>query len=68
MMATSCARMTKASAAAARPDARTIGPFADSVVFRSTVLEEQPEDKQYSFACAIPERRRPDCATWPASR
>ena len=33
----------------------TIGPFADELlVFPSTVLRNTPEDKQYSFACAIP--------------
>jgi len=33
----------------------TIGPFADELlVFPSTVLRNAPEDKQYSFACAIP--------------
>src|SRR6266852_4147279 len=33
----------------------TIGPFADELlVFPSTVLRNDPEDKQYSFACAIP--------------
>jgi len=33
----------------------TIGPFADELlVFPSTVLRNSPEDKQYSFACAIP--------------
>jgi 4-hydroxyphenylacetate 3-monooxygenase len=33
----------------------TIGPFADELlVFPSTVLRATPEDKQYSFACAIP--------------
>jgi 4-hydroxyphenylacetate 3-monooxygenase len=32
----------------------TIGPFADELlVFPSTVLRNTPEDKQYSFACAI---------------
>ncbi len=32
----------------------TIGPFADELlVFPSTVLRNSPEDKQYSFACAI---------------
>ncbi len=32
----------------------TIGPFADELlVFPSTVLRNAPEDKQYSFACAI---------------
>ncbi len=33
----------------------TIGPFADELlVFPSTLLRNTPEDKQYSFACAIP--------------
>jgi 4-hydroxyphenylacetate 3-monooxygenase len=33
----------------------TIGPFADELlVFPSTVLRNAPEDKPYSFACAIP--------------
>ena len=33
----------------------TIGPFADELlVFPSTVLRNDPADKQYSFACAIP--------------
>jgi 4-hydroxyphenylacetate 3-monooxygenase len=33
----------------------TIGPFADELlVFPSTVLRNTPEDKQYSFACAVP--------------
>ncbi len=33
----------------------TSGPFADELlVFPSTVLRNDPEDKQYSFACAIP--------------
>ena len=33
----------------------TIGPFADELlVFPSTVLRNSPEDKPYSFACAIP--------------
>jgi 4-hydroxyphenylacetate 3-monooxygenase len=33
----------------------TIGPFADELlVFPSTVLRATPEDKPYSFACAIP--------------
>ena len=33
----------------------TVGPFADELlVFPSTVLRNTPEDKQYSFACAIP--------------
>jgi len=33
----------------------TIGPFADELlVFPSTVLRSSPEDKPYSFACAIP--------------
>jgi len=33
----------------------TIGPFADELlVFPSTVLRNDPEDKQYSFACAVP--------------
>jgi len=33
----------------------TVGPFADELlVFPSTVLRSTPEDKQYSFACAIP--------------
>src|SRR5271163_774566 len=33
----------------------TIGPFADELlVFPSTVLRGTPEDKPYSFACAIP--------------
>jgi len=33
----------------------TIGPFADELlVFPSTVLRNDPGDKQYSFACAIP--------------
>ena len=33
----------------------TIGPFADELlVFPSTVLRSTPEDKQYSFACAVP--------------
>ncbi len=33
----------------------TIGPLADELlVFPSTVLRNTPEDKQYSFACAIP--------------
>jgi 4-hydroxyphenylacetate 3-monooxygenase len=33
----------------------TSGPFADELlVFPSTVLRNTPEDKQYSFACAIP--------------
>jgi 4-hydroxyphenylacetate 3-monooxygenase len=32
----------------------TIGPFADELlVFPSTVLRNDPADKQYSFACAI---------------
>jgi 4-hydroxyphenylacetate 3-monooxygenase len=32
----------------------TIGPFADELlVFPSTVLRNAPEDKQYSFACAV---------------
>jgi 4-hydroxyphenylacetate 3-monooxygenase len=32
----------------------TIGPFADELlVFPSTVLRNAPEDKRYSFACAI---------------
>ena len=39
----------------------TIGPFADELlVFPSTVLRNSPEDKQYSFACAIP-----NDAQWP---
>ena len=34
--------------------ARVHGPFADELfVFPSTVLRNSPEDKQYSFACAI---------------
>src|SRR5579864_7536008 len=33
----------------------TIGPFADELlVFPSTVLRNDPGDKQYSFACAVP--------------
>jgi 4-hydroxyphenylacetate 3-monooxygenase len=33
----------------------TVGPFADELlVFPSTVLRNTPEDKRYSFACAIP--------------
>jgi 4-hydroxyphenylacetate 3-monooxygenase len=33
----------------------TIGPFADELlVFPSTLLRNTPEDKQFSFACAIP--------------
>ena len=33
----------------------TIGPFADELlVFPSTVLRNTPEDRQYSFACAVP--------------
>jgi len=33
----------------------TIGPFADELlVFPSTLLRNSPEDKPYSFACAIP--------------
>jgi 4-hydroxyphenylacetate 3-monooxygenase len=33
----------------------TIGPFADELlVFPSTVLRATPEDRAYSFACAIP--------------
>ena len=33
----------------------TIGPFADELlVFPSTVLRATPEDRPYSFACAIP--------------
>ncbi|MBV9446524.1 MAG: 4-hydroxyphenylacetate 3-monooxygenase, oxygenase component [Streptosporangiaceae bacterium] len=33
----------------------TIGPFADELlVFPSTVLRNSAEDKQYSFACAVP--------------
>ena len=33
----------------------TIGPFADELlVFPSTLLRNDPADKQYSFACAIP--------------
>ena len=33
----------------------TSGPFADELlVFPSTVLRNDPADKQYSFACAIP--------------
>ncbi len=33
----------------------TIGPFADELlVFPSSVLRATPEDKPYSFACAIP--------------
>src|SRR5437660_2861487 len=33
----------------------TIGPFADELlVFPSTVLRNDPADKQYSFACAVP--------------
>jgi 4-hydroxyphenylacetate 3-monooxygenase len=33
----------------------TIGPFADELlVFPSTVLRSTPEDRKYSFACAIP--------------
>jgi 4-hydroxyphenylacetate 3-monooxygenase len=32
----------------------TIGPFADELlVFPSTLLRNSPEDRQYSFACAI---------------
>ena len=46
----------------------TIGPFADELlVFPSTVLRNSPEDKQYSFACAIA-NDTPGLATWPASR
>jgi 4-hydroxyphenylacetate 3-monooxygenase len=37
----------------------TIGPFADELlVFPSTVLRNTPEDKQYSFACAVPNDAR----------
>src|SRR5579859_2542334 len=33
----------------------TMGPLADELlVFPSTVLRNTPEDKQYSFACAVP--------------
>jgi 4-hydroxyphenylacetate 3-monooxygenase len=33
----------------------TIGPFADELlVFPSTVLRNTPQDKLYSFACAVP--------------
>ena len=60
----------------------TIGPFADELlVFPSTVLRNAPEDKQYSFACAIPndahglrylareplDYGRPRRPTWPRS-
>jgi 4-hydroxyphenylacetate 3-monooxygenase len=37
----------------------TIGPLADELlVFPSTVLRNTPEDKQYSFACAVPSGAR----------